>query len=63
MVKEDNTYTISEKIRLTQSIKQINHKHPKKNSIPPKTIKVTQLTQYTNQCILQEQIYVIKFST
>ena len=58
MVKEDNTSTISEKIRLTQSIKQINHKHPKKNSIPPKnnksdtvnTIYKSMYTPGTNLC-------------
>ena len=45
VVKEANTSPISAKIRLTQSTKQRNIKHPKKQLITTKTIKLTYLTQ------------------
>ena len=45
MVEEAKTSPIAEKRRLTQSEKQRNHKHPKKQLIPPKAMKLTQLTQ------------------
>ena len=34
-----------QKIILTQSTKQINNKHPKKQSISPRIIKLTHITQ------------------
>ena len=62
VVKEAITYPISETKIFTQLKKQRNHKHPKKKSIPPKTIKLKHLTQQINQGLLQELIYLIKVS-
>ena len=50
-----------QKIILTQLKKQKNHKHPKKQFIPPKK-KPTHLIQWINQGLLQELIYLIKVS-
>ena len=40
-----------QKIILTHSTKHRNQKHPKKHLIPPKEIKMTQLTERINQGI------------
>ena len=45
LVNEANISPISIKRKLKQSTKQRSKKHPKKQLIPPKTIKLTQLTQ------------------
>ena len=45
MVKEANTYPIYVQNNIDTVKKQRNHKHPNKQLIPPKTIKLTQLTQ------------------
>ena len=45
---------------LTQKTNQINEKHPKKYLIPPKIIKMTQLTKQKNQGLFQSLIYLIK---
>ena len=48
-----STCLLSQKKKLTQSTKQRNHKHPNKQLIPTKTIKLTQLTQYVNKFLVQ----------
>ena len=40
-------------IILTLSTKQRNHKHQRKQFIPPKTIKMTQLTKQVNPGLFQ----------
>ena len=42
-----------QKRRFTQKKKQRNHKNPNKHLIPPKIIKMTQLTKQINQGIFQ----------
>ena len=48
-----------QKIILTQNTKQRIHKHPQKQLIPPKIIKMTQLTRQINKSLFQNFFYYI----